>query len=268
MAIVEELANAQIRRIPHTKGGGMGIFATEDIWHGQEVMLVNREQPSEPEDTSWASTAEAPQPSQKEVGKGNQQEPGAGVDPTVYSPMESGWKMHTLSNPWRDGKLVQYPTPTPVNNIPGWEALTQEFNTKQIMVAEEPGLRKDLWLTCLNCGGLSAVEQRKTVNMAKVTTICWQFMRCGTDVMYLLDTRLSEPQGRKAIKAMRELLPHGTVIRQSPIGVDLTPRDNGTRSHWPKGTPKPPITGQGGRPVASTPLCSEIGGMLLIVSNK
>ena len=32
------------------------------------------------------------------------------------------------------------------------------------------------------------------VNMAKVSTICWQFMRCGTDVMYLLDTRLSEPQ--------------------------------------------------------------------------
>jgi len=87
-------------------------------------------------------------------------------------------------------------------------------------------------------------------------------------VMYLLDTRLSEPQGRKAIKAMRELLPHGTFIRQSPIGVDLTPRDNGTRSHWPKGTPKPPITGQGGRPGATTPLCSKIGGMLLIVSNK
>ena len=48
-----------------------------------------------------------------------------------------------------------------MNNIPGWETLTQEFNTKLIAVAEEPGLRKDLWLTCLNCGGLSAVEQRK-----------------------------------------------------------------------------------------------------------
>ena len=43
---------AQIRRIPHTKGGGMGIYATEDIWHGQEVMLVNQEQPSNPDDTS------------------------------------------------------------------------------------------------------------------------------------------------------------------------------------------------------------------------
>ena len=70
MEIVEEQANAQIRRIPHIKGGGMGIFATEDIWHGQEVMLVNREQPSEPEDTFWASTAEAPQLSQEGVGRG------------------------------------------------------------------------------------------------------------------------------------------------------------------------------------------------------
>ena len=52
MAIVEEQANAQIRRIPHTKGGGMGIFATEDIWHGQEVMLVNPEQTTDPEENS------------------------------------------------------------------------------------------------------------------------------------------------------------------------------------------------------------------------
>ena len=155
-----------------------------------------------------------------------------------------------------------------MNNIPGWEALTQEFNTKRIAVAEEPGLRKDLWLTCLNCGGLSAAEQRKKVNMAKVTTICWQFMRCGTDVMYLLDTRLSEPQGQKVIKAMRELLPHGTFIRQSPLGAERTPRDNGTRNHWPKRHPKPSVAGQGGRAVATTTLHGKVGGMLLIVSNK
>jgi hypothetical protein len=154
--------------------------------------------------------------------------------PNSLLPMESGWKMYSSRKPWRDRDLVQCSTPNPVNNIPRWEALTQEFNTKMIAVAEEPGLRKDLWLTCLNCEEQSAAEQRKTANMVKVTTICGQFMRCGTDAMYLLDTRLSEPQGQKVIKAMRELLPHGTFIRQSSLGAELTPRDNAIRSHWPK----------------------------------
>ena len=93
-------------------------------------------------------------------------------------------------------------------------------------------------------------------------------MRSGTDVMYLLDTRLSEAQGQKMIKAMRELLPHGTFIRQSPLGVERTPQDNGTQSHWPKWQPKPSVAGQGGRPVATTTLRGKAGGMLLIVSNK
>ena len=120
-------------------------------------------------------------------------------DPIKYSPMESGWKMYSPRHPWRDGALVQCSTPTPVHNIPGWEALTQEFSTKKIGVAEASELRKDLWLTCLNCGGLSAAEHRKKVSMAKVPTIWWQFMRCGTDVMYRLNTKLSEPQEQKAI---------------------------------------------------------------------
>ena len=47
MATQEEQANAQLRRIPLAQGGGMGIYATEDIWHGQEVMLVNQEQTNE-----------------------------------------------------------------------------------------------------------------------------------------------------------------------------------------------------------------------------
>jgi hypothetical protein len=67
---------------------------------------------------------------------------------------------------------------------------------------------------------------------------------------------------------MRELLPHGTFIRQNLIGVDLTPNDNGTRTHWPKRHPKPPVTGQGGRPVTTTTLSGKVGSMLLIVSNK
>jgi hypothetical protein len=52
MAIVEEQANVLIRRIPLAQGGGMGIYATEDIWNGQEVMLVNQEQTTDPEENS------------------------------------------------------------------------------------------------------------------------------------------------------------------------------------------------------------------------
>ena len=86
--------------------------------------------------------------------------------------------------------------------------------------------------------------------------------------MYLLDTRLSETQGQKAVKAMRELLPHGTFIRQSPLGAERTTRDSGTRRHWPKGQTKPPVSGQGGVPAIDTTLRGRVGGMLLIVSNK
>ena len=78
----------------------MGIYATEDIWHGQEVMLVNQEQPSDPDDTSRKSTAEATELNQEGVEEGNPQESGAGMDdsrepshtgdPIVYSPIESG----------------------------------------------------------------------------------------------------------------------------------------------------------------------------------
>ena len=160
----------------------MGIYATEDIWHGQEVMLVNQEQTNDPEEDPWHSWVEERELSQEWKEDGNPQgqredtegphEPPPAGAPIEYYPMESGWKMYSPGNPWRDGTLVQCSTPTPVNNIPGWEALTQEFSAKKIRVAEAPGLRKDPWLTCLNCGGLSAAEHRKKVNMAKVSTIC------------------------------------------------------------------------------------------------
>ena len=52
MAPQEEQANAQLRRIPLAQGEGMGIYATEDIWHGQELMLVNQEQTNDPEENS------------------------------------------------------------------------------------------------------------------------------------------------------------------------------------------------------------------------
>jgi hypothetical protein len=34
---------------PGTKGRGLGLYATADIWHEQELLVVNREYPMEPE---------------------------------------------------------------------------------------------------------------------------------------------------------------------------------------------------------------------------
>ena len=52
MVTQEEQAIAQIRRISLVQGNGMGIYATEDIWHGQEAMLANQEHTSDPEEDS------------------------------------------------------------------------------------------------------------------------------------------------------------------------------------------------------------------------
>jgi len=99
--------------------------------------------------------------------------------------------MHEPSQPWTDGILVQQRTPSPVDNIPRWTSLTDEYRQVEIPIAEATALRKDLWLTSLNCGSLSAANSHKQINKAKLTSICWQFQRCGSDVMYLTDTRLN-----------------------------------------------------------------------------
>ena len=41
----------------------MGIYATEDIWHGQEVMMVNQEQTNKPEENSLLRLVEESEPS-------------------------------------------------------------------------------------------------------------------------------------------------------------------------------------------------------------
>ena len=109
-------------------------------------MLVNQKQPSKPEDTFRPSLEEESKLCHEWVGEGNTQDLGAGTDgsreppptgdPIDYSPMESGWKMYSPRNPWRDADLVHCSTLNPVNNILGWEALTQEFSIKKIAVAE------------------------------------------------------------------------------------------------------------------------------------
>ena len=174
--------------------------------------------------------------------------------------------MHEPSPPWKDGVLQQQGTsPPPVNNLPRWQALTSEYNQREIPIADSPTLRKDLWLTTLNCGSLSEANSVTQINKAKLSTICWRFQRCGSDVMYLTDTRLTHAQGRIAIDFMRSLLLAGTFIRQSAVEPHAKPAKAPHKRHWTKSTEAP-------SPIQSTSQHSSHhgrnGGMLLIVSNK
>ena len=45
MAGHEDLANCRIRCIPKQQGGGLGVYALDEIWNGQELLLANREYP-------------------------------------------------------------------------------------------------------------------------------------------------------------------------------------------------------------------------------
>jgi hypothetical protein len=153
--------------------------------------------------------------------------------------------MHEPMHPWTDGTLTQQPTPPPVSNIPRWTNLTTEYQDTAIPIAEATELRKDLWLTSLNCGSLSEANSQTQINKAKLSSICWQFQRCGSDVMYLTDTRLTQGQGQRALDFMRTLLPHGTFLRQSAVGTYTDPKGTTGKKHWRKGTPAPAGWGAG-----------------------
>ena len=43
MAGHEALANCKIRRMPVSQGGGLGVYATEDIEYAQELLIVSWE---------------------------------------------------------------------------------------------------------------------------------------------------------------------------------------------------------------------------------
>ena len=43
MAGHEDLANCRIRSLPKSQGGGLGVYAEDEIWHGQELLLANCE---------------------------------------------------------------------------------------------------------------------------------------------------------------------------------------------------------------------------------
>ena len=86
-----------------------------------------------------------------------------------------GWRMHEPIHPCTDGTLIQQSTPPPVSNIPRWTNLTAEYQGTEIPIAEAAALRKDLWLTSLNCGSLSEANSQTQINKAKLSSICWQF---------------------------------------------------------------------------------------------
>ena len=46
MARHKDLANCRIRCIPKQQGGGLGVYALDEIWNGQELLLANREYPT------------------------------------------------------------------------------------------------------------------------------------------------------------------------------------------------------------------------------
>ena len=279
MAAHEDLANCKLRTLPAFQGGGLGFIAIEDIWHGQEILMANREYSNPLAEDSRELLSP---PTVDSHGGDMQEEPelrvtlesdNTEVDLTIPSSQQyatltdtGGWKMHEPSPPWRDGLLQQQGTsPPPVNNLPRWQALTSEYNQREIPIAESPTLRKDLWLTTLNCGSLSEANSATQINKTKLSTICWQFQRCGSDVMYLTDTRLTHAQGRRAIDFMRSLLPAGTFIRQSAVEPHAKPTKAPHKRHWTKRTEAPsPIQLTSQHPSQH----GRIGGMLLIVSNK
>ena len=57
MAPHEDLANYQLRTLPASQGGGLGFIAIEEIWHGQEILMVNRECPMLLEEAALESPA-------------------------------------------------------------------------------------------------------------------------------------------------------------------------------------------------------------------
>ena len=183
----------------------LGVYALDEIWNGQELLLANREYPMEGEATAREDISEVIEDGMEDegvlgaddgTGEAAQEAPSGHQYATCDD--TGGWRMHEPLHPWTDGTLLQQHTPPPVSNIPRWTNLTAEYQDIEIPIAEASALRKDLWLTSLNCGSLSAANSQTQINKAKLSSKYWQFQRCGSDVMYLTDTRLTQMQGQRA----------------------------------------------------------------------
>ena len=157
MAGHEDLANCRIRGIPKQQGGGLGVYAEDEIWHEQELLLANQEYPMEGEATARENIPEI-------IEDGIEDDEVLGADDATGEAAQAesrghqyatcddtgGWRMHEPIHPWTEGTLTQQHTPPPVSNLPRWTNLTAEYQDTAIPIAEATTLRKDLWLTSLN----------------------------------------------------------------------------------------------------------------------
>jgi hypothetical protein len=119
--------------------------------------MVNREYPVTLEEASHAAVprpaAQTPTSADTEamIEMSTTDTPGLSLDETMdcrqYARFDElgGWKMHKPTSPWQDGDLYQHSTPNPVNNIPRWQALTEEYWHIMIPLAEATDLRKDIF---------------------------------------------------------------------------------------------------------------------------
>ena len=131
MAPHEELANCKLRTLPASQGGGLGFIAIEEIWHGQEILMVNREYSTPLEEAALESPATDIAVRQEgHTQEEPEQEVATELDIVTEDPTSSshqyaaltdmgGRKRHEPSPPWSDGILPQQCTsPPPVDNLP------------------------------------------------------------------------------------------------------------------------------------------------------
>ena len=121
MAGHEDLANCRIRCMLRQQGGGLGVCALDEIWNGQELLLANREYPTNGADASsenkTAPILEVLEDDREETGVlgaqdavGDAQGESRGHQHATCDDT-GGWRMHEPSHPWTDGTLVQESTP-------------------------------------------------------------------------------------------------------------------------------------------------------------
>jgi hypothetical protein len=155
MAGHEDLANCRIQSMPRQQGGGLGIYAVENIWNRQELLLANREYPTS-ESAEITADALASATETLEENRTDADDPAKDAGDAAEAQGETlghqyatcddtgGCRMHKPNQPWTDGILVQQRTPSPVDNIPRWTSLTDEYRQVEISIAEATSLRKDL----------------------------------------------------------------------------------------------------------------------------
>ena len=269
----EEDANAVIRVTPNTGGQCFGIFAVDDIWHTQEIVLVNEWSDYQPTATDSAPEVlggsdcwpldPASGPGNADLGQGAD---GSGCqdDCTGAPPMVdlADWSAYYPRSPWTDMVLDEVTLPGPVLNSPRWLSLNRQDDPLQVVAAGNRDGSPNLTVAHLNVGGLS---------QGKVTTLCWVGQRLQLDVLYLLDTRHDEAEGARYVQMIRDLSPAGTFVRQVAVRP-LSGLQGGAqacrRHRWRKGTSVPssgtPLQGS----LSSASSRTRIGGLIVIVSPK